>query len=351
MDDVRDLLYLDFDKASSIWSQFEGGLRERVAVTDDDGKAQKTGVKFGIPKIAEATLGADYAQKRSTLETKILHHDVLNRVDDELSSRNLVFDISKRVDASEASPDNVRSAIGVSPYVKVTGQCVIEDYPRILSICEKYNDVIKFIGKCGMQSIEQSPEYIELQGQIEDARKRIGSIKDRNKKAVEKQQLKTLESSIKNMAAEQVEGVEQWLLDGIKLWINTFMPTRINFRTYPIPACPSFQVLCNLKRDCFVDQDPEHLLYGYGNRPNVPLTVFGLITSMPPREDNLFDPMTEFEDESKLDDKVVFEKAFRAIFGAMDGIEDFVRYSRYPNITVHPLAIYRSFKPQPEHGE
>lgn len=94
MEDVRDLLYLDFDKASSIWSQFEGGLRERVAVTDDDGKGQKAGVKFGIPKIAEATLGADYAQKRSTLETKILHHDVLNRVDDELSSCNLVFDVS-----------------------------------------------------------------------------------------------------------------------------------------------------------------------------------------------------------------------------------------------------------------
>ena len=175
MDDVRDLVYLDFDKASSIWSQFEGGLRERVSITEDDGKGQNMGVKFGIPKVAEATLGADYAQKRSTLETKILHHDVLNRVDTELSDRGLVFDVSRTIDDSETDPENIHNAIGRSPYVKATGQCVIEDYPRILSICEKYNDIIKFIGKCGMQSIEQSPEYLELQVQIEDARKKVRS--------------------------------------------------------------------------------------------------------------------------------------------------------------------------------
>ena len=111
MKEVRDLLYLDFDKAASIWSQFEGGLRERVSFTDDHGKGQKAGVKFGIPRIAEANLGADYAQKRSTLETKILHHDILNRVDEDLSGLELVFDISESVDPSESSPENIRSAI------------------------------------------------------------------------------------------------------------------------------------------------------------------------------------------------------------------------------------------------
>lgn len=350
MADIRDLVYLDFDKAASIWSQFEGGLRERIAVTDDSGKGQQAGVKFGIPKLAEASLGADYSQKRSTLETKILHHDVLIRVDNELSTRNLVFDLAQSIDSSESSPENVRKAIGGAPYLKATGHCVIEDYPRIRSICEKYNDIITFIARCGMTSVEQSPEYIEVRRQIEDAKQRIKSMKDRNQRAKETQKLKALESSIQNAATPQVGTIEPWLLDGIKLWINTFMPTRINFRTYPLPKCPSFQILCNLKRECFVDQDPEHLLYGYGNRPNVPLTVFGLITSIPPADDNLFDPMSEFADESGLTEKIVFEKAFRALFGAMDGIEDIVRYSRYPNITIHPIAIYRSFMPHPNNG-
>ncbi len=341
--EVRDLLYLDFEKAASIWSQFEGGLRERVAITDDDGKGQKAGVKFGIPKIAEATLGAEYAQKRSTLETKILHHDILNRVDDELSGLNLVIDLSASIEADESSPEAVRAAVRGYPYVKATGACVIEDYPRILAISERFFDVINFVARCGMESLKQAPEYVAFQQQIEAAKDKVRKTHDHNKKAIATKQLQALESSLGGMAAKQLSGVEQWLLDGIKVWIDTFMPNRINFRTYPFPKCPSFQVFCNLKRDCFVDQDPQHLLYGYGNRPNVPLTVFGLITSIPEAIDSRFDPMAEFGESQSGSEQIAFERGFRQLFGAMDGIEAFMRYSRYPNITVHPISVYRSF--------
>jgi hypothetical protein len=82
---LRDLLYLDFDKAASIWSQFEEGLLKSIDVTEDTGKDRaagtKFGLKFGVPGLAdaqaEANLGVDYIQKRSTLQSKILHHDVL----------------------------------------------------------------------------------------------------------------------------------------------------------------------------------------------------------------------------------------------------------------------------------
>src|SRR4051812_34408019 len=57
---VRDLLYLDFDKAASIWSQFEEGLLERISETEDSGKDRTAGTKFGIPKLAEASLGVEY---------------------------------------------------------------------------------------------------------------------------------------------------------------------------------------------------------------------------------------------------------------------------------------------------
>ncbi len=345
--DIRDLLYLDFDKAASIWSQFEGGLRERLSVTDDSGKGQKAGVSFGIPKIAEANLGVDYTGKRSVLETKILHHDILNRVDVELTNAGLVVDLMTSLPASEPDPQEIRNAIGLHPYIKAAGASVIEDYRRILSISEKFNDIVEFVAECGMQAIKQSPEYLGLQEKIESMKREINNTKDRNQKATKKHQLKNIESTIQSLSKSEVSGVEKWLLDGIKLWINTFMPTRINFRVYPFPQCPAFQVLCNLKRECFVDQDPEHLLYGYGNRPNVPLTVFGLLTSIPQKDETtLFDPMAEFEIASaEPSDQIAFERGFRGLFGAMDQIEAFMRYSRYPNVTVHPIAVYRSFVP------
>jgi hypothetical protein len=53
--------------------------------------------------------------------------------------------------------------------------------------------------------------------------------------------------------------------------------------------------------------------------------------------------MREFELSAALPERVAFDKAFRGMFGAMEGLESFVRYSRYPNVTVHPIAVYRSF--------
>lgn len=343
MKEIRDLVYLDFDKAASIWSQFEGGLRERVSINNDDGKGQKAGVTFGIPKVAEANLGADYSQKRSTLETKILHHDILDRVDKELTESGLVCDVSKSITSSEVSSEYIRETIGDSPYVKATGSCVIENYPRILSICERFNHLVEFISKGGVETIKKSPEFIELQEQINQSNIALKSIKDRNEKKIAQIKLDALKSASTNLCRTDINNIDDWLINGIKLWIETFMENRVNFRTYPFAQCPSFQVLCNLKRDCIVDQDPEHLFYGYGNRPNVKLTVFGLITSSPALNASEFDPMSEFETNKPLNDKVAFEQAFRKLFMAMDDIEAFSRYSRYPNITIHPIAIYRSF--------
>jgi hypothetical protein len=90
-----------------------------------------------------------------------------------------------------------------------------------------------------------------------------------------------------------------------------------------------------------VDQDLEHLLYGYGNRPTIPLAVFGLVTAAPSVEGHQFDPLKDLRTEPVSEPTIIFEKAFRELFGAMEALEAFVRYWRYPNISVHPIAVYR----------
>ena len=46
---LRDLLYLDFDKTASIWSQLDLGLLERVSVTQDSGKDRSAGCRGTSP--------------------------------------------------------------------------------------------------------------------------------------------------------------------------------------------------------------------------------------------------------------------------------------------------------------
>jgi hypothetical protein len=340
---LRDLLYLDFDKAASIWSQLEGGLLERVSVTEDTGKDRAAGAKFGIPGIAEANLGVDYLQKRSTLQSKTLHHDVLNHVEQRLAAASLVTDLSALEPRNQSSPEGIRAALGDRPYLRAEGWSVIEDYQRILAISSRFNEVVGFVAKAGQETTKKSPEYQQLQEMIAQAKADAARTADRNQKAAKRAELKEVQGRLDGMTKTQLETLDQWLIDGIRTWIEVFMPSRINFRIYPFPDSPSFQVLCNLKRECFVDSDLEHLLYGYGNRPNVPLAVFGLITSLPPRGDLPFDPMSEFTSSAELSPQEIFESAFRNVFIGMDGMESFVRYSRYPNVTIHPIAVYRSF--------
>jgi hypothetical protein len=264
---MRDLLYLDFEKAASIASQLAGGLRERLSTTQDTGRDTDAGVKFGIPGLADAKLGADYTDKRSTFESRILHHDLLNDVEAGLQHLNLVSDLTTTAPKDPSSYESIREAVGGRPYLRVSGRSVIEDYRRILSIGAAFNEIVAFITECALDNVKKSEEYLVLKEQLANAKQEVAQIKDRNKKAQAKLSLRAVETEINSKLKSELAGVPDWLINGLKLWIETFMPNRINFRIYPFDECPSFQVICNLKRGCFVDQDLEHLLYGYGNRP------------------------------------------------------------------------------------
>ena len=277
---IRDLLYLDFAKAASIWSQFDDGLLERTSTTDDVGKDRAAGAKVGIPGIAEANLGVDYLQKRSTLQSRTLHHDLLARVEARLVEAGLVTHLSE-ISNRESSAESIRSKIGDRPYVSAVGSSMLEDYRRMLGISERFNEIIEFLRRTAQATAKQNPQYVEMSRGLAELKAQLPSIGDRNLRAVAKDKIKKLDEQLEQATQPKISGIDDWLLQGVRSWISTFMATRINFRIYPFPECPSFQILCNLKRECFVDDDLEHLLYGYGTRPNVPLGVFGLITSMP----------------------------------------------------------------------
>ena len=343
---VRDILYFDFEKASSIWSQLQWGKSEKISITTEESSDQEVDGGVGIPKLAEMKINIGEGEKRSILETRILHHDLLNRIEAMLASLGLVIDLNQVISSDETSAETIHISLGTIPYVVATGWSVIEDYQRILSIADKFNDLSKFIGRSATDGIKNSPEFQAIAEAIDASKEEAKAITDRNKRAQAKAKIQGLEKNLEKMLESQLTGVDQWILDGIKLWITTFMPTRINFRVYPFPQCPSFQILCNLKRDSFVDQDLEHLLYGYGTRPNIPLGIFGLVTSTPSASTELFDPLSEFVDNPSMTKEMIFEKAFREMFNGMDGMENFVKYSRYPNITVHPIAVFRPFQIQ-----
>jgi hypothetical protein len=336
---IRDLIYLDFEKATTLWSQLDGS-------GDASGDATRDGRNARILRGSERAANAAgmYVDDRSIIESALLYRDLLETIESGLASHSLLADINELVPSNETNSRTVRSALGDTPYVRAEGWSTIEDYQRILSIADHFNEIIDFIGKAEIQSVRNTEGFQELQRALEEAKAAINAQTDRNQKAIAKTKLQNAERQIAEMLRPGITPIEAWLLEGIQKWIAIFMPNRINLRIYPFTECPTFQVICNLKRECFIDQNIEHFHYGYGNRPNVPLTVLGLVTSVPPEGAPVFDPMKEFESLAETTERIIFEKIFRSLFNMMGEIESFVKHARYPNITVHPIAVFRQLR-------
>ena len=89
-----------------------------------------------------------------------------------------------------------------------------------------------------------------------------------------------------------------------------------------------------------------NVIFAYGTRPNVHLTIFGLITSLPTSDNTGFNPWEEFQNRltSNGSDEDAFQAALGNVFSSMEGFEKFVRFARYPNVTIYPIAVYRSIR-------
>jgi hypothetical protein len=218
-------------------------------------------------------------------------------------------------------------------YVRAEGWASIEDYKQINKIMCKFNEISDYIEKC---RIINTKEFKDIQMQLITAKSEIMNEKDKIKKT----KVRILEEELKKLEQiKEITRLEDWFTDGLRLFIDTLMPERINFRVYPFESVPDFQVIANLKRDCFVDGYLENILFAYGIRPNVKLTIIGLITSIPSRNGSEFMPQIQ-EDRAKGNTDM--GKAFQQLFLSMQGIENLVRFSQYPNITIFPLAVYHS---------
>ncbi len=338
---VRDLIYFDIDKASSLLSQFEGGLPGETQEKTEAKKDERNLRKYDIP-LFKPEFGGITTDTQSQMQTRVLHHDLIQRLEHHLFNANRGLEINQ---AFEEVPDDISAIhdkVAAATYLKATGWAILEDFERLKTMAAKFNQLAEFFGRCAMANLEQNEEYSRLMVELDAARKQATKQKDRNKKVPQLQQLKKLEEQMRAAVQQQIGGqkLDDWLLEGIGFFIDFFMPGRILLTVYPFQNHRDFHVLSNLKRDCFVDGDLNTVLQAYGNRPNLQLSVLGLVTSVPPDGENPFDPFGGDNSETVPEGRA-FEHGFRSIFRQMDELFKFTNYSRYPNVTVHPLAVFR----------
>lgn len=336
MKTIKDFIYFDYDKAKSLQSQLSGGLLSEITTAIENENGSDSELGFDI-KIISGKTGVNDKEKTIKTEKVEIFHELLNDIETKLFESNTLKELNSEFDSSF---NNFLEKVPNFTYVKATGWCTFEDYQRFTNVLENFNEIQRLI----YGSVHESnPEVITLKKEIDEKRKALKRA--HNQKEVN--QLKVTEKKFDEII-QQLSGtnlLDETFVERIKLFLSTLNPNRLNFKLIPFNDFPEFQIVSNLKKQFLVNGTFENIIYTYGSRPNIKLTIFGIITSCPQEIDERAKPSDEFKftDEKELSVEKVYEKAFQGVFSAIEGLEKFFEVY-HPKVSVSPIGIYREIE-------
>jgi hypothetical protein len=348
MKEVKEFIYLDMDKVASLFSQLTGGIIKNVEASTSSSSNSKNLRNYDF-KIFKHEAGGTDTDAHALKETRVSHHDLYNELETSLFDHGYAAEIGIDVTKEQIASGEAHEIFQNTLCIKSEGWAVIEDYERLSRIADNYHDIAALINKSIESSLRETPECVELLGKIEEQKLEVQKLKNGQQKTKRKKEIEDLERLVSSLIeSKQIGAVDEWIIEGMQNWIRVFLPGIFNFRLYPFDELENFHILSNLKRSAFLDSDTESVHFLYGSRPSIKISMLGVITSVPHKDAESFDPMAEFDDEElekEGNEAQSIERAFRGVFRGFDGFEDMVRTCRYPRIMVQPIAIYRTIKP------
>ncbi|UXD88619.1 DUF6414 family protein [Thalassolituus hydrocarboniclasticus] len=337
-----DYLYVDLDKVISLYSQITGGVVELRETQSEKWSTSdnKRNYDFKVFKHDAGGTTEDREQDKTTIKP---YHALLQELESELYSSGYLLDLANFEEGKTLKDSDLRATLKNALCIKCSGRVVIEDYERMKKIGQDFPDIVKLINRSHAETLKDSPEYQEIERKIQDLESTIG---DRNSQAKAKKKAKDLRAGLDSLldSSTAVGMVPQWILDGMKTWIDAFLPNITNIRVYPFKDEDDEHIFGHLDASNFTVSDPTAFHFTYGSFPTEEFTILGVITSVPSNEGENFFPLQEFEKEDLKDYESV-EHAFRGMFRGFDGIEAMVRTCRYPRVLVHPILVYRQTSP------
>lgn len=337
MKSIKDLIYFDYDKAKSLNSQLSGGLISELtrAIEEEGGSSSDFG--FDI-KVLKGKVAASDNERTVRTEKIELYHELLNEIEKKLSENKVLKDLNQSLTTDGKSFNDFLNNVPNYTYIKASGWSSFEDYGRFKNIMSNFNEIQRLIYA---SAIENNPEIIGQKRQINELKR--GLQKSNNHKELAK--LKAVEKSFDKTIQEHTDAnlLDETFVERVKTFLDTFSPNRLNFRLAPFDDFPEFQILSNLKSEYLVNGDFENVIFTYGSRPNIKLSVFGVITSCPREKDIRIDLNDEYlgYDDSELSEEAAYDKIFRNVFSSFENFEKFFFVPSYPKIAISPIGIYR----------
>ena len=265
-----------------------------------------------------------------------------------LAAQGYLLDLTPGGSHRSLRDTSLRSALSKTLCVKLTGRAVIEDYRRIRRSIDALPEAVAFVNKSVQANVRNTDDYRQTELTIAAEAEQLKEDSDRDSRAATQSRIAQMKADLDDAisAATTATGVEQWVLDGMKAWIDTYLSDIIKIRVYPSANFPDEQVLGNLKRECFQEQDLESLHFALGADPTSSITLVGIVTTVAAEDADAFDPLKEFDRET-LSNSQTFEKGSSEALKSINALEQLTRTCHFPRVMVQPLMVYRSFAPNP----
>jgi hypothetical protein len=256
-----------------------------------------------------------------------------------LRSEEQLRDLGELADAPDLSNERIRALIGTPSFVLAEGLAEIFDYDRFIRYVGKINEMNRFFGQITESNLRNTPEYQAASTMVQVAKDAAEREKNPETKGRKRKEAKDAENALESSITQKLDPVADYLIEGYRLITETMMPHRLNLRIFPFQRNPEFSILANLKRDCFVDSDLENIMFAYGMLPSVSLTLFGLVTDLPPKDGRVFNPADVLT--SLTSGQRQLEQGFWQVFKSLEELEIHTRFSVYPSVTLYPIAVYQ----------
>ncbi len=306
---IRDFIYLDTERLKSMLSQVDEGLLESTAKARTSEKGASTEGKGSLFGLLEAKGELSYLLQNQETETRALHDNIYNIVEDTLKRDDALILIpgdTEDRDTCISSRKQLELVATETSFVLATGLVNINDYNYLLRFLRGYEKLEKAIGAAATPSQAAGSSRSQQQG-------KSGAANQKNP---------STSNSIKTVVLPIIEHFYQR---------DTSSPSRITFKIMPNESQPDFRLVGDLQPE-FLRENIDSIIYKYGSAPATPWHMFAQIAAIPSQHQSGVNMQGTGSE---------VEMALHKGFDALRGFERSGISVSYPEVAVTPIAIYR----------
>lgn len=336
---IRDLIYFDQDKAASLYSQLHSGIVEHRTETTGLTKDSQVSGEVGVSVIKSR---GQYIKRdiESASATYKAYHNVLLDVETTLEQLELILDINNQEEDIES--DTFRNTLKDVPYLRVSGRAIFEDYSMLKAMTEQMHRLAGFVSRCSALNGELSSEVATTLEGLERCFRDLRHTTEEKEKYKILKKIDETQRHFDKQTESELGNIPSWLTYGIAEWIQHFSLDRVVLKIQSSQGVHG-TFIANLNASKIMTNDLSHVMYSYGQETNLPLTMLGIVTSVP--NINSLDDGSGDENGSVSQSGRDMSHAFEGVFESMRSIYEIMNPVKYPRIALDPIAIYRDIRP------